>query len=139
MIFYRSLMIHGNKRNLKILERLAEKGYLPNTRQFEGFEYHLLHISLLLTSSLVPIICSMKNLEKLTLNAYYVKLSELAPVFQSCSELSELNILANGLKMDEMGEVLVDQLRSGFRRLRQLDVACSINKDLWPGIQEMLT
>ena len=133
MILYRSLKIHGNKRNLKILERLAEKGYLQNTQQFKGFPFAF---------SFVPIICSMKNLETLTVEADHVKhlqLIDFAPVFQSCSKLSELNISANGLKIDEMREDLVDQLRSGFRRLRRLDVACSIVEDSWQGIQEMLT
>ena len=84
----------------------------------------------------------MKNLETLTVEADHVKhlqLKDFAPVFQSCSKLSELNISANGLKIDEMREDLVEQLRSGFRRLRRLDVACSIVEDSWQGIQEMLT
>ena len=134
MILYRSLMIDIDIRNLKILERLAEKGYLQNTQQFKGFEFDSLP-----TCSFVPIICSMKNLGKLTLTACHLKLEDLAPVFQSCSNLSELNIKATGLQMDEMDEVLVDQLKSGFRRLRHLDVACSIVNDTWPGIQKMLT
>ena len=130
MILYRSLLIDIDTRNLKILERLAEKGYLRNTQQFKGFPFAF---------SFVPIICSMKNLGKLTLTACHLKLEDLAPVFQSCSKLSELNIKATGLQMDEMGDVLFDQLRSGFRRLRRLEVACSIFNDTWPGIQEMLT
>ena len=134
MILYRSLMIDIDIRNLKILERLAEKGYLQNTQQFKGFEYNLLP-----TSLLFKIICSMKNLGKLTLKAYYLKLEDFAPVFQSCSNLSELNTLVTGFQIDKMGGDLVDQLRSGFRRLRRLEVACSIFNDTWPGIQEMLT
>jgi len=81
----------------------------------------------------------MKNLGKLTLKAYYLKLEDFAPVFQSCSKLSELNISANGLKIDEMREDLVDQLRSGFRKLRRLCIRYCINNDSWQGIQEMLT
>ena len=126
---------HASKQsNLKILERLAEKGHLQNTKKCEGFEFDMLH-----TSSFLKVICSMKNLEKLTLKTYHLTLEDLAPVFQSCSNLIELNIFATGSEIDEMGEVLIDQLRSGFRRLRRLDVACSIVEDSWQGIQEMLT
>ena len=113
---------------LKILERLAEKGYLQNTQQFKGFPFAF---------SFVPIICSMKNLEKLTLKTYHLTLKDLAPVFQSCSNLIVLNIFATGSEIDEMGEVLIDQLRSGFRRLRRVD--CSIVNNSWPGIPEMLS
>ena len=81
----------------------------------------------------------MKNLEKWTLTVDDLKLEDFAPVFQSCSNLSELNISATVFKIDEMDGDLVDQLRSGFRRLRRLEVACSIFNDTWPGIQEMLT
>ena len=134
MILYRSLLIVSKERILKILERLAEKGYLQNTRHLGVFEFDSL-----LTSSFVPFFCSMKNLEKWTLTVYDLKLEDFAPVFQSCSNLSELNTLVTGFQIDEMGGDLVDQLRSGFRRLRRLEVACSIFNDTWPGIQEMLT
>ena len=70
---------------------------------------------------------------------YDLKLEDLATVFQSCSKLSELNIKATGLQMDEMDEVLFDQLRSGFRRLRHLCIVSSIVNDTWPVIQKMLT
>ena len=129
---YRSLWIDRIESNLKILERLAEKGHLQNTKKCEGFEFDMLH-----TSSFLKVICSMKNLEKLTLKTYHLTLEDLAPVFQSCSNLIELNIFATGSEIDEMGEVLIDQLRSGFRRLRRVD--CSIVNNSWPGIPEMLS
>ena len=134
MIFFRSLLIVSEERNLKILERLAEKGYLQNTRHLDVFEFDSLPIFLF-----VPIICSMKNLEKLTLTVDDLKLEDYAPVFQSCSNLSELNISATVFKIDEMDGDLVDQLRSGFRKLRRLCIRYCINNDSWQGIQEMLT
>ena len=134
MILYRSLLIVSKERILKILERLAEKGYLQNTRHLGVFEFDSL-----LTSSFVPFFCSMKNLEKWTLTVYDLKLEDFATVFQSCSNLSDLNISATVFKIDEMGEVLVDQLRSGFRKLRRLGIRYCINNDSWQGIQEMLT
>ena len=81
----------------------------------------------------------MKNLGKLTLTACHLKLEDFAPVFQSCSNLSELNISATVFKIDEMDGDLVDQLRSGFRKLRRLYIKYCINDDSWQGIQEMLT
>ena len=134
MIFFRSLLIVSEERNLKILERLAEKGYLQNTRHLDVFEFDSLPIFLF-----VPIICSMKNLEKLTLTVDDLKLEDFAPVFQSCSNLSDLNISATVFKIDEMDGDLVDQLRSGFRKLRRLYIKYCINDDSWQGIQEMLT
>ena len=128
-------MIVNKERNLKILERLAEKGYLQNTRHLGVFEFDSL-----LTSSFVPFFCSMKNLETFTCgNADYVKLEDFAPMFQSCSELRELSIKATVFKIDEMDGDLVDQLRSGFRKLRRLGIRYCINNDSWQGIQEMLT
>ena len=134
MIFFRSLLIVSKERNLKILERLAEKGYLQNTRHLGVFEFDSL-----LTSSFVPFFCSMKNLEKWTLTVYDLKLEDFATVFQSCSNLSDLNISATVFKIDEMDGDLVDQLRSGFRKLRRLYIKYCINDDSWPGIQKMLT
>ena len=134
MILYRSLLIVSKERILKILERLAEKGYLQNTRHLGVFEFDSL-----LTSSFVPFFCSMKNLEKWTLTVYDLKLEDFAPVFQSCSNLSDLNISATVFKIDEMDGDLVDQLRSGFRKLRRLYIKYCINDDSWPGIQKMLT
>ena len=81
----------------------------------------------------------MKNLEKWTLTVYDLKLEDFAPVFQSCSNLSDLNISATVFKIDEMDGDLVDQLRSGFRKLRRLCIRYCINNDSWQGIQEMLT
>jgi hypothetical protein len=117
---------------VKIVERLAEKGYFQNTRQFIGFESDLSNIS-----SFVKIICSMKNLEKLTSNADHQTLGDLALVFQSCSKLIELDISTYKFELDKMDGALIDQLRPGFQRLRCLDLYCSMVS--WSGIQEMLT
>ena len=134
MNFYRSLEINNERDEslVKIVERLAEKGYFKNTQQFIGFESDLSNIS-----SFVKIICSMKNLEKLTSNADHQRLGDLALVFQSCSKLIKIHIPTLKFEFDNMDGALIDQLRPGFQRLRCLDLDCSMV--LWAGIQEMLT
>jgi hypothetical protein len=117
---------------VKILERLAEKGYFQNTQQFEGFESDFSNIS-----SFVKIICSMKSLEKLTSLTDHLTLGDLALVFQSCSKLITIHIPTLKFEFDKMDGALIDQLRPGFQRLRCLDLECSMV--LWAGIQEMLT
>jgi glutaredoxin-related protein len=135
--FYRSLEIDDDndvcdERLFKILERLAENGYLQNTRQFEGARADLSNIS-----SFVKIICSMNNLEKLISLTDHLTLRDLALVFQSCSKLAELHIPTLKFEFDKMDGVLIDHLRPGFKRLRCLELECSMV--LWAGIQEMLT
>jgi hypothetical protein len=135
MIFYRSLWIIrlGDKNIFKILERLAEKGYLQNNQQFVEIQSCVFHMS-----SFFEAICSMKNLATLNLD-YNLTLEDLAHVFQSCSKLTELRISASEFEMDEMDEDLFNQLRSGFQRLRCLDLEYFIDGDSWRGFQEMLT
>jgi hypothetical protein len=115
----------------KILERLAEKGHLQNTQQFEGREFDWSH-----TSSYVKVICSMKNLEKLTSNASRLTLKDLALVFQSCTKLIELDIFAFKCYMDED---IKNRLRSGFQTLRRLRLAMNVVNLPCPVMQEMLT
>jgi hypothetical protein len=66
-------------------------------------------------------------------------LEDLARVFQSCSKLVELRIATYGCETLEMAEHLKDQLRSGFQKLRCLNLVCLIDNGSWPVIQEMLT
>ena len=75
----------------------------------------------------------MKNLEQLDLHCD-LTLEDLALVFQSCSKLVVLDIYIHQF---EMGEVVIDQLKPGFQRLRRLNLECAIVS--WAGIQEMLT
>ena len=135
MNLYRWLFIERppDESFLKILERLAEEGYLQNNRKLDvDFDFSS-------NSRLVEVICSMKNLETLNLGEHELTPDALAHVFQSWSKLIEQDIAALKYKTLEMGEHLKNQLRSGFRRLRRLDVACSIVNDTWPVIQEMMT
>jgi hypothetical protein len=118
---------------LKILERLAEEGYLQNTQQFHEYQFGLPYMS-----PFFEVLCSMKNLKYLYLS-YHLTLEALAHVFHSCSKLTELRISTSGIEMGEMGEELFNQLRTGFQRLTYLDLEYFINNDSWPGFQEMLT
>jgi hypothetical protein len=135
MNLYRSLRIISlrDKSIFKILERLAEEGYLQNTQQFGEYQFCLFHMS-----PFFEVLCSMKNLKKLYLS-YDLTLEALAHVFQSCSKLTELRISASEFKMDEMGEEVLNQLRTGFQRLRCLDLEYLIDNDSCPGLQEILT
>jgi hypothetical protein len=134
MNFYRSLKICDLRDDslYKFLERMAEKGYFQNTQQFEETQSYLSE-----NSWSVKIICSMKNLEKLTSGADHLTPGDFALVFQSCTKLIELDINAFEFEMNEMGKDLVDQLRPGFQRLRRLELTCSMVS--WAKIQEMLT
>ena len=136
MNFYRYLEIDDFEREeeegrkmFKIVEQLAEKGYFQNTQQFHRNQFSLYN-----NSSFVKIIRSMKKLEILTTDAHYLTLEDLALVFQSCSKLVVLDIYIHQF---EMGEVVIDQLKPGFQRLRRLNLECAIVS--WAGIQEMLT
>jgi hypothetical protein len=135
MNLYRSLMFKRlpDEIFLKILERLAEEGYLQNNRQLD------LQFDCSCSSQFVKLISSMKNLETLRSFGKELTLEDLAHVFQSCSKITNLRINANGCKISEMAEHLKFQLRSGFQKLRRLRLVCFINNDSWPGIQEILT
>ena len=135
MNLYRSLFIDrlpdGSLFN--ILERLASEGYLQNNRRL-NVEFDCSQ-----SSRFVELICSMKNLESLDLNEHDLNPDVLARVFQSCSKLVEMDIAIQKYKTHEMAEHLKDQLRSGFKKLRRLDLVFSIDDDTWLVIQEMLT
>jgi len=116
----------------KILERLAEDGYLKNNRKL--IEANFSH-----NSQLIEVISSMKNLEILVITCNNLTLEDLAPVFQSCSKLIELRIATWSYNSFEMAEHLKDQLRPGFQKLRCLNLLCCVDNGSWPMIQEMLT
>jgi hypothetical protein len=119
---------------LSILERLAGEGCLQNNRKLNVI------FDCSCNSRLVEVICSMKNLEKLDMSGYDLTPEVLAHVFQSCSKLIELDVGTRWeYKTLEMTEHLKNQLKSGFQRLRCLDLVCFIDDDSWPVIQEMLT
>jgi hypothetical protein len=134
MISYRSLVLRlTDESHFSILRRLAKDGYLQNTRQIRMPGFKLFWP---FRSQLVKVICSMKNLEKIYLN-WQLTLEDLAHVFQSCSKITNLQIVTYDCKTLEMTEHLKNQLRSGFQKLRRLDVV--FDKDSWPLTQEMLT
>ena len=142
MNLYRSLSIKPNESLLKILERLAGKGYLQNNRQFKC---HLRLAQLFMkfdrshSSCFFELICSMKNLEELNLFGYVLTPDGLAHLFQSCSKLTNLYIGIHYWETLEIDERLKNQLKTGFQRLRCLKLGCSIDKVTWPVIQELLT
>jgi hypothetical protein len=140
MNLYRSLFIKDlpDESFLKILERLAEKGYLQNNQQLKHRGYREFACGLLNISPFLEVFCSMKNLAIMCLD-YELTLKDLAHVFQTCPKLIELNTVTKECKTLEMAEQLNIQLRSGFQRLRRLGLLCFINNDSWPVLQEMLT
>jgi hypothetical protein len=81
----------------------------------------------------------MENLEKLDLGEQELIPEDLANVFQYCSKLTNLHIATFDYRTLEMDEHLKIQLRSGFQKLRCLDLECLVYNDTWPVIQEMLT
>jgi hypothetical protein len=135
MNLYRSLGIERppDESLFKILERLAGEGYLQNNRHLD------LKFDCSRSSRFVELICSMKNLESLDVNEHDLAPDVLAYVFKSCSKLIEMDIAIQEYKMYEMAEHLKIQLRSGFQKLRRLDLIFSIDDDTLPVIQEMLT
>jgi len=120
---------------LKILELLAEEGYLQANRRYFSFA-HFLDCSP--RSRFVELICSMTNLQSLDIVGHELTPDVVARVFQSCSKLTNLHIWIHNCKTLEMDEHL-NQLRSGFQRLRRLKFRCFIDNGTWPVIQEMLT
>ena len=133
MNLYRSLVFTRlpDESLFKILERLANEGYLLNNREFiVTFESP--------SSRLNELICSMKNLEKLNLLSCELTIEALANVFQSCSKIIELNIMIWGLETREVA-YLKNQLIPGFQRLQYFEFQCLVEDDTWPVIQEMCT
>jgi hypothetical protein len=112
------------------LERLVVGGYLKNNRQMiASSSYPSL-------PRLFRVVCSMTELEKLTVFDWNVRLTEDFPqLFRSCPKLTELRLkLAANL---EMGEDPKNELRSGFQRLRLFELDWYMNSGSL--IQEMFT
>jgi hypothetical protein len=138
--FTRSLTINSPGNNsakkslLKILERLVDGGYLKNNRHL------VVKFNWSCSSRFIRDICSMKNLEKLSLWDCELALEQLAQLFWSCPKLVELSLkpfLCTRLGMDKK---LKNHLRPGFQKLRRLELNdCRIYMNSWPVIQEMLT
>ena len=139
MNLYRSLgtVLHDDS-FLKILELLAEEGYLQNIRQFLCYLTSAITLNFSRSSRFVELICSMTNLQTLDIVGRELTPDVVARVFQSCSKLTNLHIWIHNCKTLEMDEHLKNQLRSGFQRLRRLYLEYPHN-GTWPAIQEMLT
>ena len=135
MNLYRSLVFARlpDESLFKILERLANEGYLLNNRKL------IVKFGGAASSRFEKLICSMKNLETLNLHSYDVTLVVLAQVFQSCSKIIELNMWIWGFERREKAEHLKTKLKPGFQKLRYFAFECFIDYDSWPVIQEMCT
>ena len=115
-----------------IFERLVNRGHLQNSRQ--------LVVNYICPSIpwIFRVICSMNNLEKLSLLECEPNLAEDLPqLFRSCLKLTQLHLTQLKSQKMEMGEALKNELRSGFQRLKIFDLEWGINP--WPAIQEILT
>jgi hypothetical protein len=121
-----------DKKRLIILKRLAAGGFFKNNCQM------IVEISWRWPSisRFYQVLPSMAHLEKLSLLNWKLRLTQDVPkLFQSCPKLSELHLkLDEGLEIDEE---LKNELRSGFQRIRLLELHWDISA--WPVIQELFT
>jgi hypothetical protein len=125
-----------DKKRLIILKRLAAGGFFKNNRQMivEG------SWSRPSISRFYQVLRSMAHLEKLSLLNWKLRLTQDVPkLFQSCPKLSELHLkLDDSLNLGlEIDEELKNELRSGFQRIRLLELHWVIYA--WPVIQELFT
>ena len=118
--------------HLMILNRLVERGLLKNNREmFVSFCRRSVPL-------IFRVICSMTQLEKLSLSVWTLTMTEDVPkLFRSCPKLTELRLKLFESKKLEMNEELENELRSGFQRLGLLVLDSFINSG--PAIQEILT
>jgi hypothetical protein len=80
----------------------------------------------------------MKNLEKLSLLEWKLRLTDLPPFpFRSCPKLTELHLRLFQSQELEMNEELKNVLRSGFQRLQLLELNWDINS--WLVLQKIFT
>jgi hypothetical protein len=121
--------------HLVILKRLVARGLLKNNREM-GVIFCRRSLPLIFR-----VIRSMTHLEKLSLsecNHKGMTLTEDVPqLFRSCPTLNELHLRIVKSQVLEMNEELKNELRSGFLRLRLLELDWEI--DSWLKIQEMLS
>ena len=114
------------------LERLVNGGYFRNNRQL------IVNFWWPFNSQLFRVIRFMTNLEKLNLLDWHLTLAKGVPkLFRSCPKLTELRLKLLESKKLEMNEKLKNELRSGFQRLRLLELKWHI--DSWPVLQEIMT
>jgi hypothetical protein len=143
MILDRSLEDRASYCDLKdknrlILDRLADGECFQNNRRM------IVKFTRPFISRLFRVIRSMINLEKLHLLECNLTLTEDLPqLFRSCPELTELRIRLSDLdqlereRLTKMNEDVKNELRSGFQRLRLLELHLTIYS--CPKFQEMFT
>jgi hypothetical protein len=136
MILYRSFKDCSSElkyeSRLIILERLVNRGLLKNSRQL------MLNYICPSIPWIFRVICSMNNLEKLSLLKWEPKLTEDIPqLFRSCPKLTQLHMRLFESQNLEMNEELKNELRLDFQRLKIFELSWGMNS--WPVIQEMLT
>ena len=113
------------------LDRLAVGGYFQNNRQ-------MIVNSCWPVPRLFQVLRYMNNLEKLNLLECHVTLTEELPqLFRWCPKLIELHLTTFESQELEMYEGLKNELRSGFQRLRLLELEWGI--DSWSVIVEIFT
>ena len=138
MTFDRSLENNWpiNESLLTFLERLAAGGFLKNNRQW------IICYRWPRDPRFLQIIRSMNKLEKVNLEYNLTLTEDLPQLFQLCPTLTELRIRSLEInrvereRFKEMNEELKNELRSGFKRLRLLDLW---EIDSCPEIEEILT
>jgi hypothetical protein len=116
------------------LKLLAEGGFFKNNRRMIVDKYW----GWPSIARFHQILRSMADLEKLILLNWEMRLTQDVPkLFQSCPKLNELHLNLGQWDKFKMNEEIKKQLRSGFQRIRLLELDWYINE--WPVIQELFT
>jgi len=119
---------------LTILERLVDGGFFKNNRQM------IVSCRWPSIYRLCQSLRSMTHLETLNVLHWTLRLKQDVPqLFRSCPKLTELRLKLAEAQNFEMGEELKNELRSGFQRLRLVELHWDIPADSWPVVQEMFT
>jgi hypothetical protein len=122
---------------LTILKRLADGGFLKNNRQWIVCQRWTRG------PWLNQVIRSMSNLEKVHLECNLTLTEDLPQLFRSCPTLAELRVRLfdpSGVERERfkrMNEDFKNELRSGFQKLRRLELDGCI--DLCSEFQEIFT
>jgi hypothetical protein len=119
---------------LIILERLVDRGFFQNNRQMVvKWDWPSI-------PGLFRIFRSMAELEKVNLfSCSLTRTDHLPQLFRSCPKLIELHLSLYENPNLEMNEELKNELRSGFQRLRLLELRSYIYPPQPHIIQEIFT
>ena len=114
------------------LDRLEAGGFLKNNRQMIVVDYWPSF------QRLCRVLRSMTDLETLSLLEWKLSLTQGLPqLLRSCPKLTELRLKLVESQKLKMNEEFKNKLRSGFQRIRLLDLYWGIESG--PVIQEILT